>query len=260
MLFTGSIRHTEDPRLELSEASELVISSAREEDSGQYQCRIMVETPLSVTHSLTVSNTFNIQAEPSQAVVSVPLRGETSLACRTIGAPGGTEIEWSRDGAVFSGSETYRQTGSSIQLVNVSIQDAGYYYCTAQGPGGQTKTASIQVKVLFPTSILSLEKNVLQSGRGFETELTCVVTGEPRPRVMWYKDGQVLNITRHSRLQYQQAGSKHILVIQNTQGSDYGTYMCYATNSIGDILIFELQSKLVLFTVRFRTEDGDCGS
>ena len=29
------------------------------------------------------------------------------------------------------------------------------------------------------------------------------------------------------------AGSKHILVIRNTQGSDYGSYMCYATNSIG---------------------------
>ena len=49
-----------------------------------------------------------------------------------------------------------------------------------------------------------------------------------------YRDGQVLNITRQTRLQYQQAGSKHILVIQNTQGSDYGTYKCYATNSIGE--------------------------
>ena len=86
-----------------------------------------------------------LQAEPSLGEVSVPLRGETSLACRTIGAP--AEIEWTRDGAVFSGSESYRQTGSSVRLVNVTVQDAGYYYCTAQGPGGETKTASIQVKV-----------------------------------------------------------------------------------------------------------------
>ena len=62
MLFTGSIRHTDDPRLELTGESELSIASAQEEDSGEYQCRIMVETPLSVTHSLTVTNTFNIQA------------------------------------------------------------------------------------------------------------------------------------------------------------------------------------------------------
>ena len=145
MLFTGSIRHTEDPRLELTGESELSITSAREEDSGEYQCRIMVETPLSVTHSLTVTNAFNIQAEPSGAVVSVPLRGETTIACRTIGAS--AEISWTRDGAVFSGSEKYRQTGREVRLENVTIQDSGYYYCTAQGPGGQTKTASIQVKV-----------------------------------------------------------------------------------------------------------------
>ena len=71
MLFTGTIRLTEDPRLELTGESALSISSAREEDSGQYQCRIMVETPLSVTHSLTVTRTFNIQARYSQAFLSL---------------------------------------------------------------------------------------------------------------------------------------------------------------------------------------------
>ena len=71
MLFTGSIRHTEDPRLELTGESALSLSSVREEDSGQYQCRIMVESPLSVTHSLTVSRTFNIQARYSQALLTL---------------------------------------------------------------------------------------------------------------------------------------------------------------------------------------------
>ena len=107
------------------------------------------------------------------------------------------------------------------------------YYCTARGPDGLRKTASIQVKVLFPSEILSFEKHTLQTGKGFETELTCVVTGEPQPKVLWYKDGQILNFTRHSRKEYQKAGSKHILVIHNTQGSDFGNYMCYASNSIG---------------------------
>ena len=117
MLFTGSIRHTEDERLSLSgdDNSVLSISSAREEDSGEYQCRIMVETPVSVTHSLTVTNTFSIQAEPSQAVVSVPLRGQTSLSCRTVGAS--PEIQWTRDGARFSRTESYRQTSEVTQLV-----------------------------------------------------------------------------------------------------------------------------------------------
>ena len=90
-------------------------------------------------------------------MVSVPLRGETTIACRTLGAS--AEIEWTRDGAVFSGSETYRQTGREVHLVNVTIQDAGYYYCTAQGPDGQTKTASIQVKVCTLSLCLSLSRS-----------------------------------------------------------------------------------------------------
>ena len=94
-------------------------------------------------------------------MVSVPLRGETTIACRTLGAS--AEIEWTRDGAVFSGSETYRQTGREVHLVNVTIQDAGYYYCTAQGPDGQKKTASIQVKVSTLIICLSLSLFVLLS-------------------------------------------------------------------------------------------------
>jgi len=233
MLYTGTIRHEEDPRLELAgeDGSSLVITDLTEEDSGQYECRIMVEKPVVVTHSLTVANIFAIHTEPAEAVVSVPLRGHTRLGCSTTG--GQADIEWTRDGGKFSNNDSYNYQGDFLELADVTTQDAGYYYCTAVSPEGERKTASIQVKVLFPAEILSAEKHTLQSGRGFETELTCVVAGEPKPRVMWYKDGSILNITSSSRTEYQVAGSKHILVIHNTQGSDFGTYMCYASNAIG---------------------------
>ena len=55
----------------------------------------------------------------------------------------------------FSGSDSYQQTGSTVELDDVTIEDAGYYYCTAEGPDGTRKTASIQVKVretFWPTS------------------------------------------------------------------------------------------------------------
>ena len=67
---------------------------------------------------------------------------------------------------------------------------------------------------------------------------------------MWYKDGVTLNITSHSRTEYQRAGSKHILIIHNTQASDFGTYMCYATNSIGIKLIFQILKIHSLFTTQ----------
>lgn len=192
MLFTGSVRHEEDTRLELAEedGSSLLISDLSEADSGQYECRIMVEKVVRVRHTLIVANIFSIHTDPAEAMVSVPLRGQTRFGCKTSG--GQAEIQWTRDGGKFSSTGSYNHQGDQVELVNVTIEDAGYYYCTAISPEGERKTASVQVKVMFPADILSLEKHTLQSGRGFETEITCVVTGEPRPRVMWYKDGQAI--------------------------------------------------------------------
>ena len=190
MLFTGSVRHKEDTRLELAEedGSSLLIRDLIEDDSGQYECRIMVEKVVRVRHTLIVANIFSIYTDPAEAMVSVPLRGQTRFGCKTSGDK--AEIQWTRDGGKFSSTGSYNQEGDEVELTNVTIEDAGNYYCTAISPEGERKTASVQVKVMFPADILSLEKHTLQSGRGFETEITCVVTGEPRPRVMWYKDGQ----------------------------------------------------------------------
>ena len=53
------------------------ISAAVEEDSGSYECKIMVEQEVTVTHSLTVARIFTIQSDPADALVTVPLRGHT---------------------------------------------------------------------------------------------------------------------------------------------------------------------------------------
>ena len=122
MLYTGTIRHEEDPRLELAgeDGSSLVITDLTEEDSGQYECRIMVEKPVVVTHSLTVANIFAIHTEPAEAVVSVPLRGHTRLGCSTTG--GQADIEWTRDGGKFSNNDSYNYQGDFLELADVTTQ------------------------------------------------------------------------------------------------------------------------------------------
>ena len=57
-----------------SDESSLMITDLTEDDSGSYECRIMVEQTVSVTHSLTVANIFSIHPDPPNSLVNVPLR------------------------------------------------------------------------------------------------------------------------------------------------------------------------------------------
>ena len=58
-----------------------------------------------------------------------------------------SSIVWSRDNNKFRDTGTYSVEGDYITLANITLDDSGYYYCTAQGPDGETKTSSIQVQV-----------------------------------------------------------------------------------------------------------------
>ena len=57
-----------------SDESSLMITDLTEDDSGSYECRIMVEQTVSVAHSLTVANIFSIHPDPADSQVNVPLR------------------------------------------------------------------------------------------------------------------------------------------------------------------------------------------
>ena len=43
-----------------------------------------------------------------------------------------------------------------------------------------------------------MTKTVLHSGKGLEAEVSCVVRGQPRPRVVWYREGKVVDLAGKS--------------------------------------------------------------
>ena len=97
------------------------INDLQESDTGLYECKIMVEQQVTVTHSLTVANIFSIQSDPADALVHVPLRGQTRFGCKVTGA-NDADIEWTRDGGKFSTTDSYKFNGDYIQLTDVTIQ------------------------------------------------------------------------------------------------------------------------------------------
>ena len=60
--------------------------------------------------------------------------------------------------------------------------------------------------------------------------LTCVVSGDPEPSVIWAKDGD----TNIPRAQFQNNG--RILIIQDVIPGDRGVYECKAWNMFGESL------------------------
>ena len=101
------------------DGSSLVIKDLKESDSGTYDCRIMVEQQVTVSHTLTVTRQFSIQSDPTEAMVSVPLRGHTRFGCKVTG--GQADIEWTRDGGKFSNTDSYEFRGDYIELRDATI-------------------------------------------------------------------------------------------------------------------------------------------
>lgn len=79
---------------------------------------------------------------------------------------------------------------------------------------------------------IKIEKLTVNSAEGYESQLTCVVHGHPKPTVQWRKNNDILKSDQN--LNIINEGNRHILKIIHTKKSDFGNYTCFAENSIGE--------------------------
>ena len=82
----------------------------------------------------------------------------------------------------------------------------------------------------------------MQTGRGLIAELTCLIIGEPQPRVSWYKGNEAVML--NDRIKTENAGNRHILLINRLRSDDVDSYMCYTINELGsaqDIIEIQLE-------------------
>ena len=96
---------------------------------------------------------------------------------------------------------------------------------------GETKSTHLEVIVQFRPAIISLTKSSYKTGRGLAGELTCLINGEPEPKVTWYKGNEVVHLD--DRITSEHAGNRHILLISRLRADDVATYMCYTINELG---------------------------
>eukprot|EP00118_Oscarella_pearsei_P016938 m.165733 g.165733 ORF g.165733 m.165733 type:complete len:5158 (+) comp38902_c0_seq1:154-15627(+) len=220
----GFIAEGASDRHKVLQNRSLRIVDVKLDDAGSFAC---VATNEGGTVSTNV--TLDVHYLPSVVFLSgnvTALEGsEVQFECRATGNPKPT-VSWE-----FNRKRLGSGIGKSVGrlfLKDVRSPDRGTYTCLAENSVGVVeRTTALQV-VEFP-KILRIEKNVIVDEKT-TVWLPCVVTGNPRPTIVWSKNGVLLENESGRQYQMFQNGT---LQIEEASPSDDALYRCTAVNEGG---------------------------
>ncbi|XP_016301135.1 obscurin isoform X2 [Sinocyclocheilus anshuiensis] len=172
------------------------------------------------------------------------------LKCQIGGDPRPAVI-WERNNEKIHPEGRYRlfEDGNVYNLIitSVTVEDSGQYICKAKNCIGETYAAAT-LKVQGEAQEMEFrEENKprflikplsTRVGRGEDAVFSCKLWGNPRPEVMWEKDGKKLNEifeSAHFAISYQDGGWFQLKIFK-TRAPDGGVYTCKARNEFGESL------------------------
>uniref|UniRef100_F6ZIH2 Hemicentin-1 n=1 Tax=Ciona intestinalis TaxID=7719 RepID=F6ZIH2_CIOIN len=220
----------------------LTLSSATLDDAGSYTC-----VATNIAGSAEKNVRLTVQVPPSirrgPTLVKV-LKSETaSLQCQATGLPTPT-ITWSRGNVLIDTAGT-----SELRIRNTQLSDDDLYVCNAVNPAGRDSssvTLDVQSRPsldLLDICVPSVTNNnctltPVELGR---LTLPCNASGDPRPTIRWYHDGEELN-GRDPNVDIDAEGTLTLYVVTADHN---GQYVCEAENERGiirkvtDVLVLE---------------------
>ncbi|XP_055361321.1 obscurin-like protein 1 isoform X13 [Betta splendens] len=172
------------------------------------------------------------------------------LKCQIGGDPRPAVI-WEQNNEKIDPQGRYRvfEDGNVYNLIisAVTTEDSGQYICKAKNSIGETYAAA-SLKVEGEAQEMELrEENKprflikplsTRAGRGEDAVFSCKLWGNPRPEVVWEKDGRKLNEifeSTHFSVGYQDGGWFQLKIFK-TRAPDGGVYTCKARNEFGEAL------------------------
>ncbi|XP_073503404.1 obscurin-like protein 1 isoform X3 [Phyllobates terribilis] len=174
-------------------------------------------------------------------------RGQSGdFTCKVLGKPEPT-IRWEKDGRgleeIFDRSHYQLSPGGhALSITHVRPPDAGVYVCRASNSAGQCLAAA--VLLVDPTPRQGPEPvpgdppaqvKVFTVNEGKHAKLRCLVTGKPRPEIVWRKDGRAVSPGRRTLI-YEDRDGHFILKVLFCRQQDRGLYVCGASNTAGNTL------------------------
>ncbi|XP_074514165.1 obscurin isoform X1 [Sebastes fasciatus] len=172
------------------------------------------------------------------------------LKCQISGDPRPAVI-WERNNEKIDPLGRYRvfEDGNVYNLIisAVTTEDSGQYICKAKNSIGETyAAATLNVEGEAQEMELREENKPrflikplsTRAGRGDDAVFSCKLWGNPRPEVVWEKDGRKLNEifeSTHFSVGFQDGGWFQLKIFK-TRAPDGGVYTCKARNECGEAL------------------------
>uniref|UniRef100_A0A671R366 Neogenin-like n=1 Tax=Sinocyclocheilus anshuiensis TaxID=1608454 RepID=A0A671R366_9TELE len=216
-----------DQRVFTLPSGALVISNATEADAGLYRCVIDNAGPTKTSEEAEIQilpesgeeRTLEFLLEPQQ--VSKVVGESVLLPCVVTGYPT-AYVTWMHKDQLIEYSKGRFEVlgGGSLQIFNLTEEDAGSYSCMADNVNGSIEAQT----VLFlkkPANIYAHEA----------TDITfeCEVTGSPAPTIKWVKNGDAVIPSDYFKIIEQN------LLVLGLVKSDEGFYQCLAENDAGNV-------------------------
>ncbi|XP_045599337.1 roundabout homolog 1 [Procambarus clarkii] len=227
---------TNSSRVSVTEAGDLVISQAVQEDSAAYVCRARnaAGTRESSPTQLTIMTPPWFEERPSN--VTAPSGVVVELTCRARGSPTPT-VTWRRlDGKMPQGRARIENQNEQLVLEQVTPMDSGVYVCEVESEAGIASTQAMVTVVDAPQ--LTQRPQRLQAMAGKRVQVSCRVEGEPRPLVLWRLptlDRTAILITGQSSGHASVSDDGQSLLLEQTAIEDSGTYYCWGVSSGGGV-------------------------
>ncbi|XP_037344317.2 obscurin-like protein 1 isoform X10 [Pungitius pungitius] len=172
------------------------------------------------------------------------------LKCQIGGDPRPAVI-WERNNKKIDPQGRYRvfEDGNVYNLIisAVTTEDSGQYICKAKNSIGETYAAATlkvegeaqEMEVREENKPRFLIKPLsTRAGRGDDAVFSCKLWGNPRPDVVWEKDGRKLHEifeSTHFSVGFQDGGWFQLKIFK-TRAPDGGVYTCKARNEFGEAL------------------------